>query len=109
MALSSREAEYSAQVKAVAERIGLQSIFRDLGLEASVEVRVDSPTAKPTASRIGVGKVKYIHTKLLWIQEAVRDGKVKLTKIPGCRKRADVLSKPMSVSWNELRTSLRGD
>ena len=96
MGLSSGEAEYSALVKAVAEGIGLQSIFRDLGLEASVEVCVDSSTSKSIASRIGVGKVRHIHTELLGIRFATAI--VKLTKIPGCRNPSDVLSKPMPLS-----------
>ena len=98
IALSSGEAEYSALVKAAAEGIGLQSILRDLGFETTVELYTDSSAAKSIASRIGVGKVRHIHTKLLWIQEAVRDGRNKLTKISGGRTPADGLSKPMSVS-----------
>ena len=88
----SGEAEYSALVKAAAEGIGLQSILRHLGFETSVEVYTDSSAAKSIASRIGVGKVRHIHTKLLWIQEAVRDGRIKLTKISGGHNPADVLS-----------------
>ena len=60
--------------------------------------RIDSSAAKSTASRIGVGKMRHIHTKLFRIQEAVRDGRIKLTKISGGHNPADVLSKPMSVS-----------
>ena len=85
-------------MKAAAEGIGLQCILRDLGFDSSVEVYIDSSAAKSIASRIGVGKVRHIHTKLLWIQEAVRDGKIKLTTISGGHNPADVLSKPMSVS-----------
>ena len=85
-------------MKAAAEGIGLQSILRDLGFETSVEVYTDSSAAKSIASRIGVGKVRHIHTKLLWIQEAVRDGRIKLTKISGGHNPADALSKPVSVS-----------
>ena len=73
-------------MKAASEGIGLQSIPRDLGFETSVEVYTDSSAAKSIASRIGVGKVRHIHTKLLWIQEAVRDGRIKLTKISGGHK-----------------------
>ena len=68
-------------MKAAAEGIGLQSIPRNLGFETSVEVYIDSSAAKSVASRFAVGKVRHIHTKLLWIQEAVRDGRIKLTKI----------------------------
>ena len=63
-----------------------------------MEVYIDSSAAKSIASRIGVGMVRHIHGKLLWIQEAVRDGRSKLTKISGGHNPADVLSKPMSVS-----------
>ena len=78
-------------VKAAAEGIGLQSILRDLGFETSVELYTDSSAANSIASRIGVGKVRHIHTKLLWIQEAVRDGRIKLTKTSGGHNPADVL------------------
>ena len=98
IALPSEEVEYSALVKAATEGIGLQSILRDLEFETSVEVYTDSSAAKSIASRIGVEKVRHIHTKLLWIQEAFRDGRIKLTKISGGHNPADVLSKPMSVS-----------
>ena len=98
IALSSGEAECSALVNAAADGIGLQSILRDLGFETSVEVYVHSSAAKSIASRIGVEKVWHTHTKLLWIQEAIRDGRIQLTKISGGHNPADVLSKPMSVS-----------
>ena len=42
--------------------------------------------------------MRHIHSKLLWIQEAVRDGRIKSTKISGGLNPADVLSKPLSVS-----------
>ena len=71
---------------------------RDFGFEAAVEVYIDSSAAKSTASRIGVGKMRHIHTKLLRIQEAVRDGRIKLTKISGGHNPADVLRRPMSLS-----------
>ena len=42
--------------------------------------------------------------ELLWIQEAVLDGRIKLTKISGGHNPADVLSKPMSVSDGKLQS-----
>ena len=91
-------------MKAATEGIGLQSILRDLALEASVEVYVDSSTAKSIASSwIGVGKVRHIHARMLWIQE-VCDGKVKLTRVSGCHN-PDVLSRPMSLS--EVKSKLQ--
>ena len=42
--------------------------------------------------------MRHIHTKLLWTHEAVRESRIQLTKISGCRNAAGVLSKPMSVS-----------
>ena len=68
VALSVGEAEYYALVKAAAEGLGIQSVMRDLGWEVKVRVRVDSSTANSVASRIGMGKLRHLEVKFLWVQ-----------------------------------------
>ena len=97
VAQSSGEAEYYAMVRSAAEALGVQSIMRDMGWEAPIRLWVDSSAAKSMASRIGLGKVRHMEVKFLWLQEAVKNKKVELRKIAGNINPADVLTKPKSV------------
>ncbi len=76
-ALSVGEAEYYAVIKACAEAIGLQSIARDLGWVFRVVIRSDSSTAKSIGSRQGLGKLRHLETKYLWLQGKLRRGQLR--------------------------------
>ena len=93
---SSGEAEYYAMVRAAAEALGMQSIMRELGWEADIRIWVDSSAAKSMASRIGLGKVRHMEVKFLWLQEAVKNNKIEVRKVPGTSNPADILTKPKS-------------
>ena len=80
IALSVGEAEYYALVKAAAEGLGIQSLARDLGIELTLRLWVDSTIgnrlshrlgqgaiASRIGSRIGLGKVRHIFTRYLWL------------------------------------------
>ena len=94
--LSSAEAEFYALVKGAAEAIAMRSLMADLGIAGRILLRVDSNSAKAIASRRGVGKVKHMETRFLWVQEKVRRGDIVVKKIKGTINPADVLTKPKS-------------
>ena len=96
VAQSSGEAEYYAMVRAAAEALGLQSIMNDLGWPAGVRIWVDSSAAKSMSARIGLGRVRHMEVKFLWLQEVVKDKRVEGKKIPGACNPADALTKPKS-------------
>ena len=98
MALWSGEAEYYALVKAVAEGLGIKALMADLGWYPRLRVWVDSSAAKSVASRIGLGKIRHLEVKFLWLQQVVKAKKVELRKIAGIFNPADVLTKPESVT-----------
>ena len=98
IALSSGEAEYTALVKAVAEGLGVQALAADLGWTLSLVVHVDSAAAKSIASRSGVGKIRHLETKALWVQEAVKGGRFVLAKVQGTSNPADPMTKPQGYS-----------
>ena len=75
VALSSGEAEYLSLVKAACEGIGIQALARDLGWEMRLIIDVDSSTARSIANRTGVGKLWHIKTRVLWVQQAVRESR----------------------------------
>ena len=100
-ALSSGEAEYYAIVKGAAQGIGIRSMLLDFQIKAAstryIEVKEDSSAAKGIASRRGLGKLKHVDIKELWIQEKVHEGDLKITKIPGTIHLADALTKYCDV------------
>ena len=97
VAQSSGEAEYYAMARASAEGLGIQAIMDDLGYEAMVRIWVDSSCAKSIASRAGLGKIRHMEVKFLWIQDAVKEKRIQVWKIRGDSNPADNLTKPKSV------------
>ena len=97
VALSSGEAEYTALVKAATEGIGIQALAADMGWAFKLEVLVDSSTAKSIASRSGIGKVRHLNVKTLWVQEAVKGSKFRIVKVRGDRNLADLLTKSQGM------------
>ena len=71
--------------------------MQDLGLECSIRVWIDASAAKSVASRTGLGKIRHLETKFLWLQEAVSRKRLVIRKIRGEDNPADVLTKPLSV------------
>ena len=106
IALSVGEAEYYALVKGAAEAIGMRSLMADLGVETNVEVYVDSSTAKSIASRTGIGKIRHMDVRYMWVQERVRRGDIRIRKIPGTENPADALTKPTSLE--DFKRLVRG-
>ena len=83
----------------------MQSLLRDLGWEAEVRVWTDSSTAKGVAARRGLGKMRHVELRFLWVQEKVRGGKIRLHKVPGLVNVADHLTK--GKMWWEFEGLLR--
>lgn len=97
IALSSAEAEYYALVHGACRALGFQSIAADLGWTFDVRVHVDASAGKAIAGRRGLGSVRHLDVKCLWVQDLVADGRLTLAKICGTRNPADILTKPKSV------------
>ena len=93
VALSSGESEYYALVKASKEGLGFQSLLLDWGLSLPLEVSSDSSAARGHVQRRGLGKMRHIQTRYLWVQERVGEGHIKVTSVPGAKNIADILTK----------------
>ena len=95
VALSSGEAELHGIVKAAAEGIGTRGIGRDLGdeVKSNVLVYADASAAIGMIARQGVGKIRHLDTRLLWVQESnVRYG-LDYAKVKGTLNPADAFTK----------------
>jgi hypothetical protein len=97
LALSVAEAEYYSIVEGATRCIGLQTMLKEMGVEVGILViSTDSSSAKSFASRRGLGKMRHIEVKDLWLQEAVCCGRLKPQKIDGVMNPADLLIKYLS-------------
>ena len=93
VALSSAEAEFHAMVEGATRSIGFQSMVKELGVDMEITLLTDSSAAKSFASQRGLGRMRHLEVKGLWIQEEICRGRLKLEKIAGTENPADVLTK----------------
>ena len=83
IALSSAEVEYYAMVEGSVKAIGLANTAMELGMsmEGPVRLHTDSASARAFAARRGVGRMRHIMTKFLWLQAAVQQRESVLEKV----------------------------
>ena len=102
-ALNSGEAEYYAMVTACAVGSGMQSLAEELGWKAEVWLWTDSSAGKAYGNSRGLGKLRHVELKWLWVQDVVKEDRLKLKTVRGTENVADHLTKPKSkVEIEEL-------
>ena len=104
IALSSGEAELYAAGTGGANGLGVQSIAKSWGLELGVAIGIDSTAALGTAQRLGLGRMRHVEVKDLWLQEAVKAKRVRVYKVGTKDNTADMGTKPLQK--DELRKHL---
>ena len=67
-----------------------------------IEVKVDSNAALAFFHRRGVGRMKHIDSRVLWLQDLIAAGGVKLKKIPRTQNLADMLTHTPSAKELEV-------
>ena len=95
--LSSAENEYYAICGTAATGMGIQALLNDWNVPIDLKVLTDSSSTKAFASRRGLGKMKHIQTRYLWIQERLALKHFSLEKVGTLVNRADVLTKQLSA------------
>ena len=110
IALSSGEAELNAALKGAVELLGLRAMLNGLGIETVLTLQGDSAAAKGTLSREGSGRIKHLEVRQLWLQSWIKNGVIRLLKIPRDSNSADTLTKhwaPSDSLSHFRRVSLR--
>lgn len=116
VALSSCEAELMAITHMTAESIMISNVCRFLlkipGYVISPEfdfvVYTDSLSAKSIAQRRGVGRLKHLDIRLLWIQRFVKERFLRLKKIATVDNVADLNTKNLTSTRRQYLFSLVG-
>ena len=109
VALSSAEAEFYGMIEGVTRAKGLLSLARELGFEdlsTVVHLGTDSSAAKSFVRRRGLGRMRHLEIRDLWLQKEVREGKVVVNKILGTENPADLMTKILSLG--DIEDRLKG-
>ena len=72
LALSSVEAEYYGVLRGVGIGIGLQALYRDIGVALPLCAWTDSSAAIGVGGRQGLGKLRHLECHSLWVQQRLR-------------------------------------
>ena len=93
IALSSGEAELGGICRGASTALGLRSLATGLNIHLETEVLTDATAAIGICRRHGLGKVRHVHVSDLWVQDRVKFGDFKLTKLLGTGNPANCLTK----------------
>ena len=97
VSLSSGESEFYGITAATGEGLYVQEILKDIGLPTSLKILTDASTARAICVREGVGKVRHLAARLLWIQQKVQDKAIKVDKIGTGDNCADIGTKNLNA------------
>ena len=75
-------------------------------MENVIQMATDSSAAKSFVYRRGLGKMRHLEIRDLWLQLEVREGRVHVEKILGTQNPADLMTKVLST--REMEEKLRG-
>ena len=99
VALSSCEAELYAACEGLKEALLIRSAMIFLGMgEHRIELYTDSSSARQFCHKRGVGRMKHLDIRALWLQDAVNNNLATVRKIPRSENVADLLAHPPSAT-----------
>ena len=93
VSLSSDEAELYALTTGVAEGMATKHLLQELGHEVILMNHVDSQSAKAWASKRGLGRMKHVMLKYMYVQDVVEKKLTNLAYISTKQNKADLMTK----------------
>ena len=106
-ALSSAEAELYALVESVTRGKGLVTLSAELGfsdLSGVLKLGTDSSAAKSFVCRRGLGRMRHLQIRDLWLQKEVAEGNIQVNKVLGEMNPADLMTKVLNLK--DIKTRL---
>ena len=105
---SSAEDEHYAICAGAKEGLGIQSDIAGFGDKLNLEVLTDSSAARAICLRQGLGRIRHLHIKFLWIQQYVKKGCFRIIKVDGSRNQADLYTKVLDAATLEKHCTAIG-
>eukprot|EP00435_Cladocopium_sp_Y103_P056888 s567_g19.t1 len=94
VSLSSAEAEVYSCSSGASDAILLSRLLAWMtGGKVTIWLHTDSSGARGILKRQGVGRVRHLSCRILWLQDLIGSGQVKLATVAGCVNPADVGTK----------------
>ena len=98
VALSSGEAEYYALTRGASAGLLVKDVLAELGREVKLDCLTDSSAAKGITARRGVGKVKHLDLRELWLQDKAENKELRVLKEGTVTNWADIGTKALDGS-----------
>ena len=94
-ALSSPEAEIYAMGSGACEGLLVKSFLEELlpGTTVPLELLSDSSAGLSSQNRLGLGKLKHVHLKFMFLQGLLREGRLQTSKVWGTENSSDLGTK----------------
>jgi hypothetical protein len=105
---SSCESELLAANLAAREGLFVTTILEEVGLHPELHLFTDSASALKVTARRGAGRMRHLRVKELWLQEAVREHRLKVFYVPGQMNVADAFTKALPRERFEYLTNVLG-
>ena len=83
--------------KGAAQGLGMMALLHDFGLTVSVTVHTDASAAIGIVRRAGLGKLRHLNVRYLWVQDQVKRERLWLEKVAGADNPADLATKHLSA------------
>ena len=95
LAHSSGEAEYYAGASGASEAMLVREVLTFAGFRVRSELLMDSAAARGICKREGVGRIRHLSTKVLWVQQLVKRGVLEVSAVAGLLNKADLGAKSL--------------
>jgi len=97
-AQSSGESEFYGNVSGISAGVCVRHILKFFGFETQIVLASGSSAARAVLARAGVGKIRHLEVKTLWVQDMVRDRKVIVRAVRGELNVSDIGTKILGYS-----------
>ena len=101
VALSSAEAELYALTKGASQALGIMALLEDFGFTTRSVLHTDAGAAIGIVRRVGIGKLRHLNVRYLWLQDHLRSGQMDLHKVAGVANAADLVTKHLGLGKAE--------
>ena len=109
VSLSSAEAELHAAVSTTCDGILLRLCLEFcIGMKVGLKLMLDNMAAKQVLFRSGVGRIRHLSCRILWIQQHVKEKSLAVASVPTKWNPADLGTKKLSVDRMQLLMNLVG-
>jgi hypothetical protein len=107
-ALSSGEAEYYAASQGAADLMHVAELLKFVGANPQPKLRSDSTACLGMASRSGVGRVRHLETRALWLQEQLQKEKFVMEKCGTIDNLSDIGTKALDEKRHHYLVKMIG-